>query len=121
MKHKKNRISLNLKHRLVANGVKVIDESVTLRRVFEKHGGICQGCQDPTVLGIHPQVPKSATIEHIIPISMGGEHTWENVTLLCYECNRLQNEKIQKQEAQRTKTKSLRLLGYEITIQWRAA
>ena len=31
--------------------------------------------------------PRRATIEHVIPISQGGLHIWENVVLTCWECN----------------------------------
>lgn len=31
---------------------------------------------------------KNLSIEHIIPKSMGGKTTWENVVVACLECNR---------------------------------
>lgn len=31
--------------------------------------------------------PTRATIEHILPISKGGTHTWANTTLACHRCN----------------------------------
>lgn len=31
--------------------------------------------------------PTRATIEHILPISKGGAHTWANTTLACHQCN----------------------------------
>jgi hypothetical protein len=31
--------------------------------------------------------PSSPTIDHIIPLSLGGTHTLKNVQLLCYRCN----------------------------------
>lgn len=35
--------------------------------------------------------PDRATIEHIIPISAGGAHDWDNVTLCCRRCNLRRN------------------------------
>ena len=32
-------------------------------------------------------LPMLATIEHIVPVSKGGTHTWDNVTLACWRCN----------------------------------
>lgn len=31
--------------------------------------------------------PRKATIDHIVPISQGGTHTWDNVQLMCWQCN----------------------------------
>ncbi len=33
--------------------------------------------------------PKAPTIDHIIPISLGGEHSYRNTQLACFECNTL--------------------------------
>lgn len=33
-----------------------------------------------------------ATLEHVVPISAGGEHTWENVVLACWRCNITKNK-----------------------------
>lgn len=35
-----------------------------------------------------------ATVEHVIPISAGGEHTWENVVLACWHCNISRNKEL---------------------------
>jgi 5-methylcytosine-specific restriction endonuclease McrA len=32
-----------------------------------------------------------ATVEHVIPVTRGGGHTWENVVLACWRCNRTKN------------------------------
>jgi 5-methylcytosine-specific restriction endonuclease McrA len=37
--------------------------------------------------------PTRATIEHIMPISKGGTHTWANTTLACHQCNTSKNAK----------------------------
>lgn len=31
--------------------------------------------------------PKRATLEHLMPLSRGGTHTWANVVLACWQCN----------------------------------
>jgi len=31
--------------------------------------------------------PRKASIDHIVPISQGGTHTWDNVQLMCLQCN----------------------------------
>ena len=46
------------------------------RAVFLRDGGRCQYCGD-----------KAESIDHVIPRSRGGEHTWENVVAACERCN----------------------------------
>jgi 5-methylcytosine-specific restriction endonuclease McrA len=43
----------------------------------------------------HTIVGKSyPSIEHVIPLSKGGKHSWNNVKLACMECNTLKGDKI---------------------------
>lgn len=45
---------------------------------------------------------KSLTIDHIIPISMGGGNRKENLRFLCYNCNQCRRNKfIPKRDKQR--------------------
>lgn len=46
------------------------------RGVFLRDGGRCQYCGE-----------KAESIDHVIPRSRGGEHTWENVVAACERCN----------------------------------
>ncbi len=46
------------------------------RAVFLRDGGRCQYCG-----------AKAESIDHVIPRSRGGEHTWENVVAACERCN----------------------------------
>jgi 5-methylcytosine-specific restriction endonuclease McrA len=58
--------------------------------------GICDGwCQVPgckypgipILLDAEPRTPLSYSMDHIIPVSMGGEHVLENVRHAHYGCN----------------------------------
>ena len=40
-----------------------------------------------------------ATVEHVIPISAGGDHSWENVVLACWRCNISKNKKLPEEWA----------------------
>ena len=44
--------------------------------MFLRDGGRCQYCGG-----------KAESIDHVIPRSRGGEHTWENVVAACERCN----------------------------------
>lgn len=65
--------------------------------VAERDGWLCQLCGEP----VDPAAPKrsrlGASIDHIVPLSRGGEHTWTNVQLAhlgcnCRKHNRLEHE-----------------------------
>ncbi len=49
---------------------------LTRRTVFARDGHICQYCG-----------ARAESIDHIIPRSRGGTHTWENVVAACRRCN----------------------------------
>lgn len=54
---------------------------------FKKQAGLCAYCVIPMVL--EPENSKrSATLDHVIPRSRGGDHHWENVVCACLTCNR---------------------------------
>lgn len=49
---------------------------VTRRGVFGRDGNRCQYCMGP-----------AESIDHVIPRSKGGGHTWDNVVACCRRCN----------------------------------
>ena len=53
--------------------------------MYENVCQICNGKIDPWIK--HPN-NDSATIEHVIPLSKGGTHTWSNVVPAHWGCNR---------------------------------
>lgn len=48
--------------------------------VFLRDNYVCQYCGDEVT-------KKSATLDHVIPVSHGGKTTWENATTACGPCN----------------------------------
>lgn len=66
----------------------VVPKSVVLKHVdrvsryllHKRDGGRCGYC------GIHTS-PKEGTIDHIIPVSKGGQTIWTNVVWCCKKCN----------------------------------
>jgi len=50
--------------------------TISRRGVFARDAGRCQYCGDP-----------AETIDHVVPRSRGGTHTWENVVAACRPCN----------------------------------
>lgn len=51
------------------------------REIFERDGWICGICGEPIVRG-------EQSIDHILPVSKGGQHTRANVRAAHYICNR---------------------------------
>lgn len=62
------------------------DKSVTLGAVYEKYHGICCQCGRKTYR-IKRSSPNQATLDHVVALANNGTHTWDNVQLLCSECN----------------------------------
>lgn len=52
------------------------------KQLYKDNYGICACCGKKLTV-------KSMTIEHIIPLLRGGTNDFENLTILCYDCNQL--------------------------------
>lgn len=66
------------------------DPTVTLKKLIKRDHGICQICGRPvdntsrSGNGLGMLYP---TLDHIVPLSKGGGHTWDNVQLAHLICN----------------------------------
>lgn len=70
-------------------------ETVDLDVVFRRDGGVCGLC--------HLSVRRAdASVDHIVPLARGGEHSYKNAQLAHLKCNKKKQTKVQGQ---------LRLLG----------
>lgn len=62
-------------------------EDVRPAEVYERDGwvcGLCSALVDPSLL--YPD-PLSASLDHVVPLSRGGHHTYENTQLAHLSCN----------------------------------
>lgn len=59
---------------------KVRVERVNRRTVYRRDGGCCYLCGDPVEF-------KKMHLEHKIPLSKGGEHSYANCATSCSDCN----------------------------------
>src|SRR5438093_4179276 len=50
--------------------------ALTRRAVFARDGWVCQYCGRA-----------AENVDHVIPRSLGGTHTWDNVVAACRRCN----------------------------------
>lgn len=53
---------------------------LTKHRLFARDRNICGYCGE-----LHPD--SELTVEHILPVSRGGQHEWTNVVTACRSCN----------------------------------
>lgn len=62
------------------------DRSVTLDAVYRKFNGVCCSCGRRTHRTKKYETLQ-ATLDHVVALANNGTHTWDNVQLLCQECN----------------------------------
>lgn len=53
--------------------------------LIRKHRGKCADCG--TDVTLEHNTPNQATIDHVVPLSKGGEDQLHNLRLLCRSCN----------------------------------
>lgn len=63
------------------------DDSITTKSVYIRYAGICQECGKPLSFSCEKWDNEYPSIDHVIPLSKGGSHEWDNVQLLCRGCN----------------------------------
>ena len=70
-------------------------ESINPIAVFASAGWKCQICSKPTPQRLRGTTHKRAPeLDHIVPISKGGKHTWANTQCACRECNQWKSDRL---------------------------
>lgn len=68
----------------------MIDKDITLEALYRRDSGVCYLCgekcdwNDRDLFSVRDKYP---TIDHIIPVSRGGLHSWDNIRLAHFKCN----------------------------------
>lgn len=78
------------------------DSSISLKKLHEKHTGICYICENICDYNDHEITTEGhfvvgetyPTIEHVVPLSKGGTHSWDNVKLACWKCNTVKSDSL---------------------------
>lgn len=98
----KNRLKeYKRRKRVLENGR--VDKSITLERLIKRDENVCYLCGSEcdkedyklNEEGYFITGFNYPSVEHVIPISKGGTHTWDNVKLAHYYCNILKSNKVQ--------------------------
>lgn len=94
--HNKSR---ELKRRIKISAA-MVDKDITLDRLIAKQGSTCRLCgelTDPTDFeiledGAFVAGNKYPSIDHVIPLSRSGQHSWDNVQVACRICNSIKSD-----------------------------
>lgn len=71
----------------------VYAEKIKIQIVIKRDAGVCQICGKKVLISKKCPHPLSATIDHIIPLSKGGHHSYKNIQLAHFICNCKKNDK----------------------------
>lgn len=64
-------------------------EAPTLLGVWLRDAGVCYLCGASCLVpGCARNEPKRPTMDHVVALSNGGLHTYANIRLCCFDCNR---------------------------------
>lgn len=81
----------------------LVDKDITLQRLYERDHGVCYLCGEVCDWedkeernGIIICGNRYPSIDHVVPLARGGEHSWQNVKLAHRICNALKGDKHQK-------------------------
>ena len=76
-------------------------EPINEKRVFIRDGWICQICKKRVDKRFRYPNPMCASLDHILPLSKGGSHTYRNVQLVHLGCNTKKGVNVLPQGEQR--------------------
>ena len=89
-----------------------IDKDITLEALYRRDSGVCYLCgkkcdwNDKAGNVVGPLYP---SIDHVVPVSKGGFHSWDNVLLAHFECNVTKSDTLEKDLIQKIPTDAYKL------------
>lgn len=101
--------------RLRKYDIEIVDHDITLDNLYERDNGVCHLCnglcdwddysrRDGAFI-VGPSYP---SIDHLIPCSKGGVHSWNNIKLAHHYCNTIKNN---NEEVKDTSTEYQRIMA----------
>jgi 5-methylcytosine-specific restriction endonuclease McrA len=92
-KHPTYRRTASHKRRALIKGAEVLDADIDIERLYARDRGVCALCGKRVNKALKWPDLGCATIDHIIPLTKGGPHSWANVALAHHRCNSLKNNR----------------------------
>lgn len=82
-------------------------ENIRLGQLIARDNNVCYLCNEDcdrddyvtTSEGHFIAGETYPSIDHVVPISKGGTHTWDNVRLACFSCNAIKSDNLIKEPA----------------------
>lgn len=74
--------------------------------IFDRDGWVCQICDESVDPAMKFPSPDSASLDHVTPISLGGDHTRSNARLAHLGCNMRRGNRVEPTEAPRAEAAS---------------
>jgi 5-methylcytosine-specific restriction endonuclease McrA len=72
-------------------------EKVDPQQVFAADGYRCHICNGMTSIGEQVPHPRAPTVDHVIPLAVGGKHEYANCRTACFLCNSLKRDVVADQ------------------------
>lgn len=79
----------------------LVDKNITLKSLFDRDHGVCYICGEQCDWNDYYYKGETfiagdsyPSIDHVIPLSKGGAHSWLNVKLSCRKCNYLKSDSL---------------------------
>lgn len=81
---------------------KSIDRGINIQKLYKRDNGICWLCGETCDFNDYHINDNGSfivgynypSIDHIFPLSKGGQHSWDNVKLAHHYCNTIKNDKV---------------------------
>lgn len=69
-------------------------KTISLEKLFDRDGGICWLCGKACDIEADPNSNNYPSIDHVVPISLGGKDEWQNIKLAHRICNSLRGNAV---------------------------
>ena len=85
----------------------IVDRDISVKGIINRDGYECYLCKNKVDIESDHTSDYYPTIEHVVPISRGGTHTWDNVKLAHRLCNMHKSDRIINTKRKATQLKLL--------------